>query len=104
MSRDATLHMKRCTSLYLPKILFCLFWFTPQWQAHSQTSVRPINGPRSERHVTDELGRRQGTWRYYYYTTKDIREEINYVNNLQEGSYIKYFSEKKIQIEANYLG
>ena len=83
-------------------ILAGLFLFV-QLQSNAQTSVRPINGPRSEKHVTDELGRRQGSWKYYY-PNKEIREEINYVNNLMEGQNTKYFQGGKMQIEANYLG
>ena len=88
---------------FLKKIFICLFMFT-QLSSYAQTSVRPINGPRSDRHVTDELGRRQGMWRYYYYSSGDISEEINYVNNLKEGKNTKYFQGNKIQTETNYLG
>ena len=87
---------------YFRKTLICLFLFI-QLHSSAQTSVRPINGPRSERHVTDELGRRQGSWKYYY-PNGEIREEINYVNNLMEGHNTKYFQGGKMQIEANYLG
>lgn len=86
------------------RIFFLLFTFTVQESSYSQTSVRPLNGPKSERHVTDELGRRQGVWRYYYYYNGDIREEINYVNNLMEGVNKKYYYGKKLQSECNYLG
>ena len=85
------------------KFFICLFLITAQEQSHSQSSVRPINGPRSERHETDELGRRQGSWKYYY-SNGDVREDINYINNLQEGLDTKYFQGKKIQVESNYLG
>ena len=95
--------MAKYTFLLLQKSVLSLLWFTFQLQSHAQTSVRPINGPRSEKHVTDELGRRQGVWRYYY-ANEDVREEINYVNNLQEGLNTKYFQGKKIQVESNYLG
>ncbi len=88
---------------FFQSIFFCLFWFSVQLESYAQTAVRPINGPRSEKHVTDELGRRQGVWKYYY-ANGDIREEINYVNNLQEGLNTKYFPGKKMQVEGNYLG
>lgn len=91
------------TSFSLASALVCLFFFFPHLLCFSQKSVRPINGPRSERNVTDELGRRQGVWRYYY-QDGDLREEINYVNNLQEGLNTKYFHGKKTQVECNYLG
>lgn len=95
--------MKKQFSLHLQVILVSLFWVIAIFQSYSQTAVRPINGPRSEKHVTDELGRRQGVWRYYY-ANGDVREEINYINNLQEGVNTKYFGGKKIHIEGNYLG
>ena len=94
--------MKKDTALYVRQILLWFFWFVVQLQSYSQTAVRPINGPRSEKHVTDELGRRQGVWKYYH-ANGDLREESTYVNNLQEGTCTKYFQGKKTQIECNYL-
>lgn len=95
--------MKGYGVLHLQKTFICLFGVIASLQSYAQTAVRPINGPRSEKHVTDELGRRQGVWRYYY-ANGDIREEINYVNNLREGLNTKYFQGKKIHTEGNYLG
>jgi antitoxin component YwqK of YwqJK toxin-antitoxin module len=95
--------MKKNTKLFFEKICVLLFLLIWQLQAYSQTAVRPINGPRSEKNVSDELGRKQGTWKYYY-RNKDLREEVNYVNNLPEGLNTKYFKGKKPQIECNYFG
>lgn len=96
--------MKRVGAGNVFRIFFLLLAFTIHVSSYAQTSVRPLNGPKSERHVTDELGRRQGVWRYYYYYNGDIREEIIYVNNLMEGVNKKYYYGKKLQSECNYLG
>lgn len=88
---------------YLKRTLVFVFLTFVFIQAYSQTSERPEWGPRSERNVRDELGRKQGVWKYYY-NTGEIRMEINYTNNLIEGVYKDYYSGGKVKEECNFIG
>ena len=86
----------------LPSFL-CLFLLMAQLLCYSQKYIPIPDGPRSEKNMLDEQGRRQGLWKFYYQHKGGIREEMNFLNNLPSGQDTKYFRGGKAYIEANYL-
>jgi antitoxin component YwqK of YwqJK toxin-antitoxin module len=87
--------------LYFKKTVLSLLLIIAGMRTYAQTFERAENGPRKVKNERDAAGRRQGTWKYYYYTG-DLRAEITYLNNLMEGPYKRYNLDEKIFEELNY--
>lgn len=71
----------------------------------SQTEERPQYMPRSDKHrnVRDELGRKQGLWKYYS-TERILLNEITFLNDVKHGLSIRHNSSTGIVTEeANYF-
>ena len=94
----------------------------------SQREERPKYSPGREKHrnKTDELGQRQGVWKYYneaseltneieylddvrngvskkYYPYGKIMEEIEYANGIKDGEFKRYFYNGQTKVEGEYL-
>ncbi|MDP4266484.1 MAG: hypothetical protein Q8880_03510 [Bacteroidota bacterium] len=72
----------------------------------SQIELKPANRPRGEKHknVMDEMKRKQGLWKYFN-SNRELIKEIEFVNNLKEGSCKTYYpGGTKVREEMEYLG
>ncbi|HNH66811.1 MAG TPA: hypothetical protein PLB72_08210 [Bacteroidia bacterium] len=94
--------------------------------AFAQREEKPRYAPGREKHrnKTDELGQRQGVWKYYneagelnqeieylddvrngvakkYYPYGKILEEIEYANGIKDGAYTRYYYNGQAKIEVN---
>jgi antitoxin component YwqK of YwqJK toxin-antitoxin module len=72
----------------------------------SQIELKPANRPRGEKHknIMDEMKRKQGLWKYFN-SNRELIKEIEYVNNLKEGSCKTYYmGGKNVKEEMEYLG
>lgn len=72
-------------------------------ESYSQTSERPQFAPKSEKHrnKTDEIGRKQGHWKFYS-ESRTITWEIDYVDDVKHGLSRRYFSSGKVMREIEY--
>lgn len=94
----------------------------------SQTEEKPKYAPGKEKHKnkTDEIGQKQGVWKFYnsggeliheieyvndvrhgmskrFYPYSKIMEETEYQNGVKEGTYIRYFYSGNVKQEGEYL-
>lgn len=69
-----------------------------------QTSKRPEFAPLRDKHrnESDELGQKQGLWKYYN-RSKELLKEIEYRNNKREGLSKRYYVGQKVMEECNYF-
>lgn len=71
----------------------------------AQTEERPQYAPRSEKHrnVRDELGRKQGLWKYFS-RERVVLYEITFLNDVKHGPFIRHNSYNGIVMEeSNYF-
>jgi hypothetical protein len=82
--------------------LFCFYLIVPA-DAFSQTEERPRYAPRKEKHrnKTDEMGRKQGTWKYFN-SYGQIMLEIEYQDNARNGVTKQYYQYAKVMRETEY--
>lgn len=94
-------YMKK-KSVYLCMCLFFLLQYS--YPVYAQSETRPKYAPFSERHKnkTDELGQKQGTWKFFN-RTSEIMFEFDFVNDKKHGPSKKYFTGAKIMEEVEYL-
>lgn len=70
---------------------------------HAQLSERPQYAPKKEKHqnVTDELGRKQGTWKFYN-VDGSLGQDIEYLDGVKHGTIKRYYPGQKIMTETEY--
>jgi uncharacterized protein len=109
-------------------IILLLTFFLTTLQLSAQEEIRPKYSPRSEKHRNkiDEMGRKQGLWKYYtqggilyleisfqndvkhgqYFrrstATGILIEEANFFNGKRDGEYKKYSSKGLLMLEGFY--
>lgn len=88
------------------KILFSIFFLFIfiSSTAFAQQERRPTYAPFSERHRNklDELGQKQGTWKFYN-RTGDLMYEFDFVNDKKHGPSKRYFVGEKVMDEVDYI-
>jgi antitoxin component YwqK of YwqJK toxin-antitoxin module len=88
-------------SLIKYPVVFLLF-FCP-FLAPSQTETKPRYAPRKEEHrnKSDELGKKQGVWKFYS-EAGNIIWEVVYLDDIKHGISKRYFSESRLMRETEY--
>jgi antitoxin component YwqK of YwqJK toxin-antitoxin module len=73
------------------------------YHCYSQTAIHPKYAPRSEKHknITDEIGRKQGTWKYYN-ESGAITLEVNYQDDIKHGLLKRYYAGGRIMRESEF--
>ncbi|HNW69588.1 MAG TPA: hypothetical protein PKI01_04235 [Bacteroidales bacterium] len=124
------MHKKIFTYLIFLLLIFPFSLFSQEEEGVGEILIRPQYQPRSEDHRNkmDELGRKQGLWKYYtreqilYYeitflndvkhgpctrrstATGVIIEESNYFNGKRDGEYRRYSQKGILTSEGSYTG
>jgi len=82
--------------------IFCIFLAIPG-DISGQTEERPRYAPRKEKHrnKTDELERKQGTWKYFN-SQGQIMLEIEYQDDARNGVTKQYYQFAKVMRETEY--
>ena len=83
--------------------LIIIILFIVSSEGYCQTSERPRYAPRSEKHTnkTDELGHRQGHWKFFA-ESGTITWELDYLDDIKHGLSRRYYSGGRIMRESEY--
>lgn len=90
--------------IILTVLLLC-FSISGSLYSQNEIEIRPRYAPLSEKHrnVYDEMGRKQGLWKYY---TRDgiLFNEITFQNDVKHGPFIRHHTANGVIIEeSNYF-